>query len=412
MTEKELQNFLLENYPEENESCDWKEMKNLKNSFDGKAADDVISYVSAFSNMEGGVLIIGVKDGTLEIVGTDTHNYNKQQAMLRLKERCTNLPIEKLRIDEYITEDTNKKVWIIHIPKHQPMLPVYAHSKPWQRLNDSLIPMTKSRLEIILAERLAMNDDWSAVIIDDATLDDLDSEAINMAREGYKQRYPNLSEICDTWNDLTFLDKACLTIGGKITRTTLLLVGKKESAYKLKHIAELVWKCFQDGEIFGDIFTIPLIKATTSLLSRIRNYRFKIYPQNSLIPGEVWKYDTRSILEALHNCIAHQDYTKNERIILTETKDKLKFENAGVFFDGTFEEYVSGERTPRSYRNPFLMKAMVNVKMIDSQGYGIHNLFVRQKERYLPMPDYEDSDSSHVIVNLPGTVIDVNYSLM
>ena len=47
-------------------------------------------------------------------------------------------------------------------------------------------------------------------------------------------------------------------------------------------------------------------------------------------------------------------------------------------------------------RRGFLAKAMDNVKMIDSKGYGIHNMFVRQKERYLPMPNYDESDDSHV----------------
>ena len=53
---------------------------------------------------------------------------------------------------------------------------------------------------------------------------------------------------------------------------------------------------------------------------------------------------------------------------------------------------------------------MLNVKMIDSQGFGIHNLYMRQKERYLPMPDYDGTDESHVVMHLPGSVIDVNYS--
>ena len=101
-----------------------------------------------------------------------------------------------------------------------------------------------------------------------------------------------------------FLDKACLTIDGKITKATLLLVGKEEKAHKLNHIAQIVWKCFQDGQTFGDIYTIPFIRTTSELLNRIRNYRFKIYPKNSLIPAEVWKYDTESILEGLHNSIA------------------------------------------------------------------------------------------------------------
>lgn len=32
-------------------------------------------------------------------------------------------------------------------------------------------------------------------------------------------------------------------------------------------------------------------------------------------------------------------------------------------------------------------------RMIDTQGYGIHEMFESQKKRYLPMPDYDLSDS-------------------
>ena len=64
MTEFELQQYLLRKYPQENARCEWKEFKNLKNSFCGDEKDDVISYVSAIANMEGGHLVIGVKDKT------------------------------------------------------------------------------------------------------------------------------------------------------------------------------------------------------------------------------------------------------------------------------------------------------------------------------------------------------------
>ena len=60
MLELELQQYLLREYPQENARCEWKEFKNLKNSFCGDEKDDVISYVSAIANMEGGFLVIGV----------------------------------------------------------------------------------------------------------------------------------------------------------------------------------------------------------------------------------------------------------------------------------------------------------------------------------------------------------------
>lgn len=411
MTERELQQFLFANYPKENEACEWKEYKNLKNDFSGKEKDDVVSYVSALSNMEGGHLVVGVEDKTLEIVGTDTYNYDVEKARLRLISQCANLPSEGLLVEEHITDDTHKTVWVIHVPKHLLRRPVFAHNKAWQRLDDSLIELTDSHRNAILEEREAFYD-WTAEVVTEATIADLDPEAIKIAREGYKQRYPKLAEACDGWSDEVFLDKACLTQGGQITRTTMLLVGKEEQAYKLKHIGQIVWKCFQDGKTFGDIYTIPFIRSTTELLGRIRNYRFKIYPRNSLIPAEVWKYDTESILEAMHNCIAHQTYDAGARVIVTEDKDKLTFQNDGTFFDGSYQEYITGEKTPKTYRNPALVKAMVNIKMIDTQGYGIHKMFESQKARFLPMPDYDKSTATETLLTLPGTIIDENYSIM
>ena len=154
MFELELQQYLKCEYPQENARCEWKEFKNLKNSFCGDEKDDVISYVSAISNMEGGHLIIGVHDKTLEIIGTDTYNYDRQKAILRLTERCANLSTEGLDIEEFVTDDTNKKVWVIHIPKHRPKRPVFAHNKAWQRIEDSLVEMTAERMKRIGRHKL------------------------------------------------------------------------------------------------------------------------------------------------------------------------------------------------------------------------------------------------------------------
>ena len=96
MTELDLQQYLLREYPQENARCEWKEFKNLKNSFCGDERKDVISYVSAIANMEGGFLVVGVHDKTLEIVGTNTYNYDRQKAILRITERCANLSSEGL----------------------------------------------------------------------------------------------------------------------------------------------------------------------------------------------------------------------------------------------------------------------------------------------------------------------------
>lgn len=203
MTSKELQQYLLREFPQENARCEWKEMKNLKNSFAGDEKNDVISYVSAIANMEGGHLVIGVQDKTLEIVGTDLSkfNLNHQSAVWKLLEHCTNLSSEGLSIDEYITENTHKTVWIIHIPKHMPRRPVYAHKKAWQRVEDSLVEMTQERLSAILEEPVFEAKDWSAEIVSNARLSDLDELAIAKARVMFKKVHASKisSEEVNAW---------------------------------------------------------------------------------------------------------------------------------------------------------------------------------------------------------------------
>ena len=113
--------------------------------------------------------------------------------------------------------------------------------------------------------------------------------------------------------------------------------------------------------------------------------------------------------EALHNCIAHQDYRLNGRIVVTEHVDRLVFENCGAFYEGTPEDYADGSKTPSSYRNLQLVSAMREINMIDTQGYGIHRLYVEQRARFFPMPDFELGSSS-VKTTIYGHVVDPNYS--
>ena len=287
--------------------------------------------------------------------------------------------------------------------------PTFFMNEPFVRINESktsLRPYTDWIKQIYES-----SEDWSKVIVEDASIEDLDPSAIRVAINGYKERFPRLAPEVDKWDLGTFLDRAKLTIDQRITRTALLLIGKEESAHKLNHIAQIDWKLNTASEKAAEIFSIPFLLSTTAVLNKIRNYRFKIYPNNTLIPVEIWKYDEKMILEALHNCIAHQRYQDNSRIIVTEKEDSLEFWNSGDFYEGRYEDYIEGNKTPKKYRNSFLAMAMVNIKMIDTQGFGIHTLYSRQKERFLPMPDYDVACDGGVKLTIPGNVIDIDYSV-
>lgn len=415
MTELELQQYLLREYPQENARCEWKEFKNLKNSFCGDEKNDVISYVSAIANMDGGDLVIGVHDKTLEIVGTDTYNYDKQKAILRLTERCVNLSTEDLYIDEFITDDTNRKVWVIHIPKHLPKRPVFAHNKAWQRIEDSLVEMTTERMSTILDEPIFSETDWSAQIVSDATIDDLDEVAIAKARMMFKKVHSRIPEAeVNAWTVETFLSKCGIMKNGGITRATIILLGKYESAFKLRPaVVQVTWTRRDEKQDVVDYehFTVPFILTVDEILSKIENLTMREMPGGTLFPDTMKQYDDYTIREALHNCIAHQNYTMQQRINFVENPTYLYYSNAGSFIPGTLENALTNEEPQAYFRNECLCRAMVDFNMIDTVSRGIKKMFNEQWRRHFPMPDYEiDAKNRKVSVRIYGNEINKQYT--
>lgn len=415
MLELELQQYLQREYPQENARCEWKEFKNLKNSFCGDEKDDVISYVSAIANMEGGHLVIGVHDKTLEIVGTDTYNYDRQKAILRLAERCVNLSTEGLDIDEFITDDTNRKVWVIHIPKHLPKRPVFAHNKAWQRIEDSLVEMTTERMSAILDEPIFSETDWSAQIVSDATIDDLDEVAIAKARMMFKKVHSRIPEAeVNAWSVETFLSKCGIMKNGGITRAAIILLGKYESAFKLRPaVAQVTWTRRDEKQDVVDYehFTVPFILTVDEILSKIENLTMREMPGGTLFPDTMKQYDDYTIREALHNCIAHQDYTMQQRINFVENPTYLYYSNAGAFIPGTLENALTNEEPQAYFRNECLCRAMVDFNMIDTVSRGIKKMFNEQWRRHFPMPDYEiDAKNRKVSVRIYGNEINKRYT--
>lgn len=414
MTEKELKEFLVANYPKEDEKCDWKEMKNLKNSFNGHEGEDVMSYVSGIANMEGGVLVIGVVDKTMDIVGTDLSQFNldTSSAVYRIKENCTNVSSEGLNIDEYITSDTHKVVWVIHIPKHLPRKPVYAHKKAWQRIKDNLVLLTPEREAAILSEGL-LQQDWTATILPDASIDDLDPAAILKAREKYKEVHPKKEKEVDAWDDKTFLNKAHITIKDKITIASIILLGREESEhYLLPSVCKVRWslKNEKSENLDFKVFSIPMILAIEDIGRQIRNTSYEFTISGNIFPEKMLRYDEFTLREPLNNAIAHQDYGKGARIEVIEYEnDHLVFRNHGVFLPESVEKVVLDDSPESIYRNPFLVEAMRNVHMVDTEGGGIKKLYEQQKKRFFPMPEY-DTSGGKVTVDIEGKVIDEQFA--
>ncbi len=187
-------------------------------------------------------------------------------------------------------------------------------------------------------------------------------------------------------------------------------MGKSETKRFINNNLLIVWVFIDEHGLkkHSEIFEPPFFLAVDTVLNKLSNEKIKILSDKSVIPIEKTKYDTWIVREAINNCIAHQDYSSESRIIVTEKSDEVKFFNVGTFFQGTIEDYILNDYTPHKYRNFFLINAMVNIGMIESVGSGIKRMFVIQKQRYFPLPDYSLADN--VELTIYGNIIDREYT--
>jgi putative ATP-dependent DNA helicase len=378
------------------------------------SADKTGEYVSALSNeanlrgLASGWIVFGISNAR-QVVGT-THLIEVQQRQT-LKHHIHQSIDQGLTVREvYEVMHSGKRVVLLEVPAAPRGIPISWKGDYRARAGESLVPLSLDKLDEI--RRQTISADWSAVVVPEATLAHLDPAAITRARQGFTERYTSRIPAGDieAWDDATFLAKARLTRDGQITRAALLLLGADTSTHLLTpHPAQMTWKLVGEQRAH-EHFRLPFLLNTTALAKRIRNVQLRLLPPDELIYREISKYDERSLLEALYNCIAHQDYTRNSRIVVTEHADRIVFESVGEFFDGVPDDYALDERTPRQYRSPFLVEAMTELNLIDQMGYGIHRMVQDQVRRFLPLPDYDLSTTGEVKLTIPGAVIDESYS--
>lgn len=391
------------------------EVVEFKQASHDYSTDDIGKYFSALANeanlrsADRAWLVFGVHDKTRRVVGTGYRPEPERLQSLKMQIAENTEPRITFR-DIHELQHADGRVVLFDVPAAPCGIPISWKGHYHARAGESLTALSLDKLDEIRAQTLAH--DWSAQTVMAATVDDLDDAAVSRARESFAQKHANRltpGEVTN-WPLALFLERARITRNGQITRTTLLLLGKAESASHLSpHPVQLTWK-LEGPERAYEHFGPPFLLNTTRLYQRIRNIQLRLLPQDELLPVEVSKYDQKIVLEALHNCIAHQDYRRHGRVVVTERPDKLVFENEGSFFDGLPDDYISGEKTPRRYRNPFLTQAMAELNMIDTMGWGIHSIYRGQARRYFPLPDYDLGEPGAVKLTLYGGVVDPAYS--
>ncbi|EMD98949.1 MULTISPECIES: RNA-binding domain-containing protein [Pseudomonadaceae] len=388
------------------------EFKEAKNSYDFDKLGRYFSALSNEANLKGlpsAWLVFGVKDNQ-QVVGTRYREQPKQLQSLK-KEVADKVSQRLTFIEIHTVLHPAGRVLLLEIPAAPQGLPVAWEGHYYGRDGESLGPLSLEEIERIRNQNRLQ--DWSAGICHGATLDDLSDEAIALARREYATKHPKLADELPNWSDETFLNKAKLAIQGQITRTAILLLGKPEAAHWLNPASPTVTWILKDRDgLERDYkhFSCPLLVDADEVYRKIRNLKYRYMSDGSLFPEEVDQYDPFIIREALNNAIAHQDYELGGKVTVVEFEDgRLCFSNPGTFIPGSVEQVIHSDAPETRYRNRFLTDAMVNLNMIDTIGSGIRKMFLIQKNRFFPLPEYQ-LEQNRVQVTITGRVLDMGYA--
>lgn len=422
----EEQHTLLEDLLVQARQCqsagetEWMEFKtNIGESRCSVTYEGVGNYISGLSNSAclkhrpNGYLVLGVEDGTWNVVGTNlrmpTAKYGNQDYELWLRKNCS--PIVPIEIEEFEYEGKHIVLFEIQAATGEP---VNFKGAAYVRIGSNLTKLKD--FPDYVRQIYNSQKDWSAEIVKDATFDDLDPDAIKEARKMYAKKHEDLMEEMKLWDDVRFLNKAKITKQGQITNTAILLLGRTESEHLISPaVARIRWiyKDSKGEEKDFSIETCPFVIAANTVYRKIRNWKYRYMNPEllSLVPDELDTYDPFVIREALNNAIAHQDYGRYGMINVVEEEDRLIFTNLGTFIPNSIRNVLINDAPEEHYRNRFLATAMVELGMVDTIGSGIRRMFNKQRERLFPMPDYEFSDD-RVKVTIIGKVVDIDYAML
>ncbi len=400
---------------------EWLEFKRARSTFN---LNDLGQYVSALANeanlarRDAGWLVFGVSDaidpqtGLRPVLGTDYARSPGEVNAIKQAIAAHTTPSVALG-DPLVVLEGGERALLWRIPAAPAGMPVAWKGHFWGRAGESLGALALHKLDSLRAQSALQ--DWSAnVVTDDWSL--LSPAAIARARQLYARRHaaqPHLIERMTSQSDVDWMHGLRLAVHGQLTRAALVLLGKPEAAALLGGPTPRISWVLEDhtGNIQAhEHYDLPLLLAIDTLVARVRVIQINLLPPRQTAPLNLPNYDDWVIREALHNCVAHQDYSLGGRIRVTESPDALRFFNLGAFLPGSVEKVLAARQPEQRYRNACLANAMVEMDLMETLNRGVRDMFRIQRERFFPLPDFELAEQpSSVSVTIWGRTLDERY---
>jgi len=351
--------------------------------------DKIVESISAFSNTEGGTLIIGVSDRG-EVLGADIGKRTIENLANRIKQNTDPQIFPRIEV----VEVKDKNVIIIEVAESREK-PVFFKDKAYKRVGRTNQRISASEIRKLVREgekRLS----WDEQICEKASMEDIDGDKVRWFLK--KAKYERRLGLDPDIPIKEALEKLELLKEGELTNSAILLFGKNPQRFFIQSET----RCarfkgtkpleFIDMKIFGG----NIIDQREDALEFVKEH-IKLHVE---IRGtervERWEYPIEAIREAITNAICHRDYEPASNVQIRVFDDRIE-----VWGCGTLPEPLTPEDLKREHksilRNPLIGKCFFLIKFIEQWGTGTNRMIERCLEEGLPEPLFEEVAGDFVV---------------
>lgn len=366
--------------------------------FDRKSArikpSDLSPLVSAFANAEGGTIVIGISDKTLEIEGINKYGMDKVNEFIAIpKNGCKPMPQYN---EEFLDVINNKgerdQLLLLHVQPCIDQIIRTTNDSTYLRIGDKTKELKGDDLRNLEYSKSTRH--FEDEVNKDATLDDLDQELI----EEYKQKLDAIHLPTDQ------VLKARAFIKNRdgnnyLTNAAILLFAKNVSQFYLNCRVRFIrydgnsaqvgtrMNIIKDKTIECNI--LRLIDETKSFISsQLREFtaldpltgKFKTVPE----------YPEFSWLEGIVNAITHREYgMSGNYILVTMFDDRLEIKSPGKLPNIVTIDNI---KDTRYARNPRISRVLTDFGWVRELNEGVKRIYSDMADFFLDEPEYSEPE--------------------
>ena len=368
--------------------------------FDRKSAkikpSDLAPLISAFANAEGGTIVIGISDKTLEIEGIHQYGMDKVNEFIAIpKNGCKPMPQYN---EEFLNVINSKgeedQLLLLHIQPSIDQIVRTTNDSTYLRIGDKTKELKGDDLRNL--EYAKSTRHFEDEINRDASIEDLDEELISEYKEKLDASHLPTEQVLKARAFIKSQDG-----NDYLTNAVVLLFAKNISQFYPNCRVRFVRYDGNSAQVGTRMNIIKDKNIECNILKLIDETRLFISSQlrefTALDPltgkfKTVPEYPEFSWLEGIVNAVTHREYGMSGRYILvTMFDDRLEIKSPGKLPNIVTVDNI---KDTRYARNPRISRVLTDFGWVRELNEGVKRIYSDMADFFLDEPEYSEPEYS------------------